>query len=75
MRAAGFNQFNAVKTLTKNEVSINLQDNKGWSALMWAAAYGHHEVATFLMNQGADLSINSKARKYSLFHRSIPKKR
>ena len=51
---------NAVKVeeAIRNGANINAKNNKGWTALMWAAYYGHAEVAEVLLKHGAD--VNSK---------------
>jgi ankyrin repeat protein len=40
---------------------INLQDDKGYSALVYSVSSGHAEVVKYLLEQGADKKLTSKA--------------
>ena len=40
-------------------VTIDKQNNKGYSALMWASEYGHKEVAELLLDKGAQVDLPS----------------
>jgi len=37
--------------------AIDIQDNDGWTALMWAASSGHAEIVRVLIDQGAAIDI------------------
>jgi ankyrin repeat protein len=40
-------------------VFVNLQNSGGWSALHWAAACGHLDVISFLLENGADPTLKT----------------
>ena len=43
-----------------NGANINAIDDKGWSALMFAAARGQSDIVRILMSRGADPNMKSK---------------
>ena len=45
------------EVLFKEKVNCNLQDQKGWTALMYASDYSHYQVIEFLLKANADPSI------------------
>lgn len=58
------------KTLIENcKVDVNCIDYEGWTPLHAAALWGQKEVATLLINKGANLDIkNYSVSKYFLFY-------
>ena len=48
--------FAEVKRLIEEGVDINARDNEGHTTLMYAAGYGHTEVAKLLIEEGADIN-------------------
>lgn len=38
-----------------NQRLCHMQDDGGWTPLVWACEYGFREVARFLIDQGADI--------------------
>ncbi|MFT7815629.1 ankyrin repeat family A protein 2 [Arapaima gigas] len=48
------------------EAVINLQDEEGFTPLMWAAAHGQIAVVEFLLQNGADPHILAKGRESAL---------
>ena len=48
-----------VKALLNNGADIDSTNHAGWSVLMIAISNGHEEVAKYLIEKGADLSITS----------------
>lgn len=39
-----------------NKSNINIRDSKGYTPLMFAAYYGHHECVSYLIEHGADIN-------------------
>ena len=52
------------------DVHINARDSYGWTALMYAAAYGHNEIVVFLVDEGADLNVKCMNGKTVLLYAS-----
>jgi ankyrin repeat protein len=52
-----------VQLLLDHSAAIDLQDNRGWSAMMTAANMGHTAVVEMLIKTGADVHITSKDNK------------
>ena len=48
-----------VHLLLDHEAELDLQDNRGWSAMMIAANMGHSGVVDFLIKSGANIHIKS----------------
>uniref|UniRef100_A0A672H8R8 Uncharacterized protein n=2 Tax=Salarias fasciatus TaxID=181472 RepID=A0A672H8R8_SALFA len=48
------------------ETVINLQDEEGFTPLMWAAAHGQIAVVEFLLQNGADPNLLAKGRESAL---------
>ncbi|MDQ1922899.1 ankyrin repeat domain-containing protein [Massilia pseudoviolaceinigra] len=46
----------AVVTALAGVTDIDYRDQTGWTALMWAARFHHHEIVTLLAQKGASLS-------------------
>ncbi len=40
---------------------------KGWTLLIKAALYGHHDIVEFLVNKGADVNVKSDTGKFFIF--------
>ena len=40
--------------------NVDIQDNNGFTALMWAAKKGHNEICDSLINKGCDVDIPDK---------------
>ncbi|XP_036832876.1 ankyrin repeat family A protein 2 isoform X1 [Oncorhynchus mykiss] len=49
-----------------HETVINLQDEEGFTPLMWAAAHGQIAVVEFLLQNGADPNLLAKGRESAL---------
>ncbi len=50
-----------VKILLENGAQVNLQSNKGWSALMISSQKGHVEVARSLLENGAQIDLQERS--------------
>ena len=46
-----------IRLLLQHEAELNLQDNRGWSAMMTAANMGHSEVVQILIEAGANVHL------------------
>ncbi len=55
--AAGDGDFEAVKLFVQNGVSVNEQDEYGYSPLHAACSYGNVEIAQWLIEHGANVSL------------------
>lgn len=49
--------LDAVRKYVGNGADVNLVDNDGYSALIWAACNGHLGVCELLVGSGADVNI------------------
>ncbi|KAH7056462.1 ankyrin repeat-containing domain protein [Linnemannia elongata] len=66
--AASDGDLAAVKAfINEKGVSINAQDEFGYSALHAAASYGHKELITYLLENGADVNIQDPEGDSPLF--------
>ncbi|KAJ6633813.1 Histone-lysine N-methyltransferase EHMT1 [Pseudolycoriella hygida] len=54
-------------SLFEFEKFINTVDRGGWTAIVWAAEIGHAEMVSYLLNHGADITIQDYERN-SLLH-------
>ena len=54
------NNYNEVKELLEKGSSINLQDNQGWTALIYAINFGYYDIAKLLCDYGADCARINK---------------
>ncbi|KAI9219729.1 hypothetical protein BC828DRAFT_385372 [Blastocladiella britannica] len=61
MQAACFGHLNLVRILVEASAVLDVQDNNGWTALMWATNNNREEVVEFLLDQGGDASVKSRA--------------
>ncbi|XP_066245089.1 histone-lysine N-methyltransferase EHMT1 isoform X1 [Euwallacea similis] len=58
--AAKFGNLEACNIVLCNAVMpnfVNVQDDGGWTALVWACEHGYKEVVKYLLSMGADISI------------------
>jgi ankyrin repeat protein len=46
-----------IKTLIDHKAGLNLKDQKGRTALMWACAIGNEDAARYLVDSGADPNV------------------
>jgi ankyrin repeat protein len=46
--------MNLVRMLVDADANVNAKNKLGGTPLMWAAVYGHQEIAQLLMERGAD---------------------
>ncbi|KAK3834533.1 MAG: ankyrin repeat-containing domain protein [Linnemannia gamsii] len=66
--AASDGDLAAVKVfINEKGISINAQDEFGYSALHAAASYGHKELITYLLENGADVNIQDPEGDSPLF--------
>ncbi|XP_010138899.1 PREDICTED: ankyrin repeat, SAM and basic leucine zipper domain-containing protein 1-like, partial [Buceros rhinoceros silvestris] len=63
MYAAKNGCAHVVALLVAHGSHINVQDEKGYSALIWAAQYGHKSVIFKLLELGADKNLQTKDEK------------
>ena len=61
MAASFAGQLSTVKALLAERADTNCMDSKNWTALMGAAAGGHHEVCTALCRAGANPELKNTA--------------
>ena len=50
---------------------LNEKDNIGWAVLMYAAHYGHKEIAFALINAGANLNEKDNRGRTAVMHASF----
>jgi ankyrin repeat protein len=54
LRAVAYDNLDAAKRLLKNGANIEVRDDNGWTALIYAANTGHVEMCLFLIKEGAN---------------------
>jgi len=52
--------ISTIKTLIKNNADLNVQNNSGYTALMYAFQLGSQQVATVLAHAGANFNLENK---------------
>lgn len=55
MDVAQKGDLDMVKFLVENDANVNLEDDMGKTALIYAAANGHFEIVKYLVEHGADI--------------------
>jgi len=60
MKASAGGHEGCVRLLIDSRAIINDKDNTGWSALHWAARFGHLAIAKRLLEGGADVTLRDK---------------
>ena len=64
-----------LKLLKKKKTDVNVKDDKGYTALMWASVRGYKEIASMLIKKGADVNAwnndGDTALIYASGHRHI----
>lgn len=58
--AAKTNNIELVKEYRKYGGNLNIQDEKGYSPLIYAAYYGHDDLVSYLIAQGAEPCLEDK---------------
>ena len=51
------------KVLAKKGGNLGMVDNRGDSAVYWAARQGHHHVVQYLISQGVHVNQQNKVNK------------
>lgn len=60
--------LDVVKALVDIGIDLNAQNKRGYTALMFAAAYNSPEVVRFLLGQGADASMTAHVLNINALH-------
>ncbi len=58
--AASNGQTARVKALLYTGVNVNVQDEGGWTPLMYVTLEGHTDIVQALINKGADVNVKGK---------------
>lgn len=61
MVASLYNSISAMECMVFHNVDLNVQDNKGWTALFYGVSSRKLEPVEFLVKNGADINIKNKA--------------
>ena len=51
-----------IELLLSKDADINIQNNNGWTALMFACAYKHPQIVELLLSKDPDINIQSNSR-------------
>lgn len=70
LEAAVTGNLQLVQVLSGHRADINLQNNKGLTALMAAVYYDHRDIFEYLIFEGADLSLKNH-RQYTALHFAV----
>lgn len=60
------NDLHKIKKLIAQNVDINIRDEYGYTALIWACSYGYTDIAKALMDAGADLDSTDTSGRTAL---------
>ena len=75
MRASKHGCAKFVQLLLEYKASINMQNNRGWTALMFASDEKHTEAATLLLEHGADADIQGyKTTEVNIYKRVLTRR-
>ena len=66
MNAVQSNKIDNVKTLLESGAQVNLQDNRGFTALHRASEMGLVDMVKILLRNGADISIPAEGKHTAL---------
>jgi ankyrin repeat protein len=66
IRATQKGDVRKVERLISSGVNLDIRDNLGWTALIWASYLNWVEVVKFLIEAGANLNIRSNGGKTAL---------
>ena len=55
--ASRYGHHQVVELLLSKDPDINIENNNGWTALMYASRYGHHQVVELLLSKDPDINI------------------
>ena len=53
------------QVLAKKGGNLGMVDNRGDSAVYWAARQGHHHVVQYLISQGVHVNQQNKVKKHN----------
>jgi ankyrin repeat protein len=59
-----------VERLIRIGIDLDIRDNWGWTALIWASFYNHGEVVKLLIEAGVNLNIRDNAGRTALIRAS-----
>jgi ankyrin repeat protein len=68
--AACAGDLSRVKGLLEQGIDVDTKDEAGWTALVWAVNAGQTEVAEFLINNNANVSVRYGRQNQSLLHQA-----
>lgn len=69
MFASGADHLNIVKYLVEHGAELDLQDARGYTALMWAR--GHFDIIKYLVEKGADVTLRDSNSGWTILVSSI----
>ena len=61
------NKIEKIKKILDDGAEINLQNNKGYTALIYASNFGREDVVKLLLERGADKNIATANGKDALY--------
>jgi len=70
INASKYGQIDKVHALIAAGASIDLKDNSGWTALMWASASGKIDCVNALIAAGASIDLKNKYGETALIYAS-----
>jgi ankyrin repeat protein len=70
IKAVNTNNLELVNKFIKEGKNVDLQDNNGWTALIWASWNGLTQCADALIKVGANINLQSKGGWTALMHAS-----
>jgi uncharacterized protein len=71
LNAAREGSIDKVKWLLAAGADVEVKDNDGWTALIYASMYGYKEVVQMLLDAGADVEVKDKWGQTALMYASM----
>ena len=69
--ACAVGSIEGVRIFIEHKVDVNVQDENGFTALMFASVLNRKEIVQLLLQNGADMSLRSKSGYYALLYAII----
>lgn len=60
-----------IRELISRGADVNMKDQQGWTALMWASGKGDKEVVEVLISNGADVNLKGKTDMTALMYAAL----
>jgi ankyrin repeat protein len=62
--------IDVIQHLINNGADVNIRDNFGYTALIWASRFGHIDIVRLLIDAGADVNARNDGGRTALMYAS-----